>query len=323
MAAEAAAAAGDRFAHFDAVNQLGLYFEENDNLPLAAAQYRRCLGVAEDAEWLEGRLAVHLALGLGARSSCAAGVDRVRCWRGALASQPGRVLFHQRRMLGCCVVQSYVQSSAVLLSPETHCLSTAYLGAPAGLPRCSVAAARAARGQPAPPRGAPGARAAGGPAGRGGCRAAAPRAGALALLLGLFTGNALPVWGGRRVLAPRAGALTSLLTHGLHANALLAHQADRCDEVDVTQQQHLVQARSLCCSHMVYMQVHCSRSRRTGPTRWRSRSSTSCRRGLFVALLVDMQCAADARWMLSDAHPLFSPPGCTGRRSNTGNGDTG
>jgi hypothetical protein len=56
---------GDRFGQFEAYNQLGLYFEQEEMLPLAAYQYRRCLSVAEDIKWLDGQMATETALGLG------------------------------------------------------------------------------------------------------------------------------------------------------------------------------------------------------------------------------------------------------------------
>lgn len=67
QAAEAANRAGEPLGEFDACNRLGLFFEQRSRLPLAAYQYRRCLAIAEAEEWLEGRMAAHLALGLGAR----------------------------------------------------------------------------------------------------------------------------------------------------------------------------------------------------------------------------------------------------------------
>lgn len=71
LAAEAANRADDALAEYDALNRLGLFFEQRGRLPLAAYQYRRCLGVAEGAAWLQGRMAAHLALGLGVHASSA------------------------------------------------------------------------------------------------------------------------------------------------------------------------------------------------------------------------------------------------------------
>ena len=51
-----------------AYNELGLFFEEVGNLPLAAYQYRRCLEIAQELNWLEGCLAAHTTLGLGTHS---------------------------------------------------------------------------------------------------------------------------------------------------------------------------------------------------------------------------------------------------------------
>jgi hypothetical protein len=63
--ADTASRQGDKFAEFEAYNHLGLYFEQEGLLPLAAYQYRRCLGVAEEIEWLDGQMATETALGLG------------------------------------------------------------------------------------------------------------------------------------------------------------------------------------------------------------------------------------------------------------------
>lgn len=67
-AAEAAGAAGDHLQRFQAFNQLGMFFEQGGLLLMAAHQYERCLGVAQESDWSEGCLAAHFALGLGART---------------------------------------------------------------------------------------------------------------------------------------------------------------------------------------------------------------------------------------------------------------
>lgn len=66
MRAEQAKRDNDRMVESEAYNELGLFFERAGNLPLATYQYRRCLAIAEEVGWEDGRLATHMALGLGA-----------------------------------------------------------------------------------------------------------------------------------------------------------------------------------------------------------------------------------------------------------------
>lgn len=66
MRAEQAKRDDDRMLESEAYNELGLFFERAGNLPLATYQYRRCLGIAEELGWEDGRMATHMALGMGA-----------------------------------------------------------------------------------------------------------------------------------------------------------------------------------------------------------------------------------------------------------------
>ena len=111
VAADAARRQGDAFAEFEAHNELGLHFEQAGLLALAAAQYRRCLAVAERAEWLEGRMATETALGLGARPQPAESAQHMtalsvkapaRAQRAARRRPALRVSKHAMPRLQCC-----------------------------------------------------------------------------------------------------------------------------------------------------------------------------------------------------------------------------
>lgn len=65
MRADQARRDGDLHGQSAAYNELGLFFEQVGNLPLAAYQYSRCLDIAQELNWLEGCLAAHTTLGLG------------------------------------------------------------------------------------------------------------------------------------------------------------------------------------------------------------------------------------------------------------------
>lgn len=69
MRAEQARRDDDFHGQSAAYNELGLFFEQVGNLPLAAYQYRRCLDIARELNWLEGCLAAHTTLGLGMHSA--------------------------------------------------------------------------------------------------------------------------------------------------------------------------------------------------------------------------------------------------------------
>ena len=71
MRAEQAKRDNERLAENEAYSELGLFFERSGNLPLATYQYRRCLSIAEELGWEDGRLATHMALGLGAHPNLA------------------------------------------------------------------------------------------------------------------------------------------------------------------------------------------------------------------------------------------------------------
>jgi hypothetical protein len=66
--AEQAKRQNDRVSESEAYNELGMYFERAGYLPLAAYHYQRCLDIAEAMNWAEGRMAAHMAMGLGVTS---------------------------------------------------------------------------------------------------------------------------------------------------------------------------------------------------------------------------------------------------------------
>jgi hypothetical protein len=66
--ADAAKQTGEPLQEFEAHNALGLLFEQAGLLPYTAREYQKCLAIATDSDFLEGRMATHLALGTGVSS---------------------------------------------------------------------------------------------------------------------------------------------------------------------------------------------------------------------------------------------------------------